>query len=207
MSCCGKTICSGCIYAVKNINDLCPFCRIPPPNTHKKVIEQIEKRINNNDPSAIYGLGSCYFAGLFSVPQNRAKALELYHRAGELGNGDAYFNIGNAYMSGVGVERDHRKAKHYYELAAIKGHVVARYNLGVYEKGEGFHMIAARDGDSVTLENMKRLSMEGRVSKDDYEKAVQSYRAYLDEIKSAQRDEAASYDSDQYRYYDMLNSM
>ena len=42
-SCCGKVICSGCIYAVR-IRDgdvgLCPFCRSPAPTSDEETIER-----------------------------------------------------------------------------------------------------------------------------------------------------------------------
>ena len=42
--------------------------------------------------------------------------------------------------------------------------------------------------------------MAGCATKEDYAKALQAYQAYLDEIKSGQRDEAAVF-SDEYKYY------
>jgi len=35
------------------------------------------------------------------------------------------------------VEQDKRKATHYYELAALRGDVTARYNLGLKEEKVG----------------------------------------------------------------------
>jgi TPR repeat protein len=40
-------------------------------------------------------------------------------------------------MDGRGVERDEKKAKHCYELAAMGGNVQARYNLGNSELRAG----------------------------------------------------------------------
>ena len=43
--------------------------------------------------------------------------------------------------------------------------------------------------------------MNGYATKDDYAKALRAHQKYVDGIKSAQRDEAASaYDNDKYRY-------
>ena len=42
--------------------------------------------------------------------------------------------------------------------------------------------------------------MNGHATKEDYAKALRVYQAYLVEIKSAQRDEAAAY-SHEYKYY------
>ena len=44
--------------------------------------------------------------------------IELWHRAGELGNSGSFFNIGCVYQNGSGVKRDEKKATHYWELAA-----------------------------------------------------------------------------------------
>ena len=53
---------------------------------------------------------------MYGLPQNRTKALELWHKAGKFGHAAAYYNIGNAYFYGRGVERDDKKAQHYWEL-------------------------------------------------------------------------------------------
>jgi hypothetical protein len=116
-SCCGKRICSGCIYAVK-IRDggvgLCPFCRTPSP-TSEELVEQYNKRAELGDDEAIRNLGCCYADGDYGLTQDRAKALELWHQAGELGNTKSYYSIGVAYSNGNGVRRDEKKAKYYYE--------------------------------------------------------------------------------------------
>ena len=46
-----------------------------------------------------------------------------------IGCAEAYHNIGTAYYNGRGVERDERKADHYYEQAAMRGHAAARHIL------------------------------------------------------------------------------
>ena len=135
------------------------------------------------------------------------KALELYHRAAELGSVESYSSIGTAYKDGIAVERDEKKAKHYYELGAMGGDTIARNKLGVGEARSGnmkramkHFMIAARDGDSNSLAAIKELYKLGLATKDDYTEALRSYQAYLNEIKSDQRDEAAAF-NDSYRYY------
>ncbi len=47
-----------------------------------------------NDARAIHNLGCHYRCARFGLPQDHVKALELWHRAGELGNAAAYYNIG-----------------------------------------------------------------------------------------------------------------
>jgi len=138
------------------------------------------------------------------------KALELWRRAAELGDAGAYNNIGNAYYNGKGVEVDKEKAIHYYELAAMKGCMRARNNLGamaIMEHRRGnlnralkHYLIAIEGGNSDSLTNIKRLYKSGQAIKDEYTKALRLHQEYLDEIKSTRRDEAAAA-NDKYRYY------
>jgi TPR repeat protein len=207
--CCGKIICSGCIHAVE-IRDggvgLCPFCRTPAPKSDE-MIEQYKKRMEVDDAEAIHSLGCCYSEGDYGFPQDHAKALELWHRAKELGHATSYYSIGGAYHAGNGVERDEKKAVHYCEMAAMGGQVLARHNLGISEGQAGnmdralkHYMIAVGSGHTNSLEKIKQMFLKGHATKDDYAKALLSYQANLVEIKSAQRDETAAF-SERYKYY------
>ena len=115
--------------------------------------------------------------------------------------------VGNAYVFGRGVERDEKKAIHYWELAAMGGDEYARHNLGIFENNAGNYeralkhfMIAVGSGYNVSLKPVKQLCMRGRAKKDDYAKALQAYQAYLSEVKSDQRDAAQAAD-EEYKYY------
>ena len=160
-----------------------------------------------NDPIGILELGLYYSNGSHGLPPNQAKAFELLHRAAELGNADAYYHVGIAYYNGRGVERDEKKAIECWELAAVEGCIEARASLGISEGHAGnmdralkHFMISIKDGDSDSLKKVKQLYQIGYATKDDYAKALRFYRAYLDEIKSEQRDEAAAADGN--KYYD-----
>ena len=100
-----------------------------------------------------------------------------------------------------------KKAKYHYELAAIGGNTRARFYLSLFEfearsmeRALKHYMIALSFGCTASLQMINRLYSKGSVSKDEYEKALRTYQAYLDEIKSGQRDEAAAF-SDDYKYY------
>ena len=208
-SCCGKIICSGCIHAVQMRDGgkgLCPFCRTPTPY-QEELVEQYKKRMEVDDAEGIRNLGGCYSDGEFGLPQDHAKALELWHQAAELGSALSYYSIGVAYNISNGVGRGEKKAIHYWELAAMGGDTDARHNLGVYEYNKGnmdrvikHHMLAAGGGDNDSLKKIQEMFMNGEITKDDYTKALQAYQAYLSEIRSPQRDEAAAFDED-YKYY------
>ena len=213
-TCCGKVICSGCVYAPvydnqgnKVDNQKCPFCRIPTPYTDKEAVEREKKRVDLGDAIAIHNLGVCYSEGDYGYQQDRTKALELYHRAAELGYAGAYNNIGHAYEFGLGVGRDKKKAYYYYGLAAMGGNEIARCALGIKEEEQGnmdralkHYMIAVEGGDTKSLDAIKEMYSDGDATKEDYTKALQLYQEYLSEIKSPQRDKAAAA-REYYRYY------
>jgi len=210
--CCGKVICCGCgtspVY--DNLGNViikrkCLFCRTP---VHKsKNNERLQKRVELGDAEAIFHLGCYYRDGLYGFPQDYDKAFELFVRAGELGYNKAFNSIGCAYSNGRGVQIDKKKAKHYYKLAAIRGNVFARYNLGDNEQREGnmnralkHYMIAVECGKDSALKAIQKLYSNGHATKEDYAHALRTYQAYLSEIKSTQRDKAAAASAN-YRYY------
>jgi TPR repeat protein len=148
-------------------------------------------------------MGNYYHRGDCGISQNRAKAVEFWRKSGKFG----YSNIGFAYYNGNGVERDEKKATHYYELAAMEGIVVARHNLGVdeynagnYDRALKHYMIAVRGGHSNSVKRIQGLYMDGHTTKDQYADALRSHQAYMNEIKSDQRDVAAAFRGE-YRYY------
>ena len=61
-------------------------------------------------------------------------------------------------------------------------------------------MINVEGGLNDSLKQIKQMYSIGHATKDDYAKALQTYQAYLSEIKSDQRDKAAAF-SDKYKYY------
>ena len=130
------------------------------------------------------------------MPQDYQKASELYLKAGELGYAVAYFNLGISYDQGHGVEIDKKKAKQYYELAAMGGDIHARHALGCDEIRDGNHhramkhfIIAARAGFEMSLENVKRGYKYGLITKDEYANTLRAYQKRQDEAKSDERDE------------------
>ena len=214
-SCCGKVICSGCSHAPVydnqgNVvdNEKCPFCRTPKPTSDEEMIERYKKRMDANDPIATFNVGKYYADGKYGYPQDHSKAFKHWRRAAELGYVEAYSSIGYAFDKGEGVvEVDKKKARHYYELAAMGGNVLGRHNLGVNEAKAGnidkslkHFMIAAKSGHNESLKKIQELYPYGCVRKEDYTKALQSYQSYLNEIKSPQRDEAAAFDEN-CQYY------
>ena len=182
-------------------DSLCAFCRTPDPNSDEEEVKRVMKLIEKGDSVALNWLAGCYDQGTMGMPQDRAKAKELYLKAGELGFAPAYYNLGLAYDKGHGVEIDMKKAKHYYELAAINGnmngYLLARNNLGCVEEDAGnqqrahkHFMIGAMAGHKRALAAVKEGFMEGLVTKDEYANALRAYHKSQDDIKSDARDRA-----------------
>ena len=217
MTCCGKEICSGCAHSpvtdhlgnrVNKVGERkCAFCRVTETGVNEELIDRLKKRMKVNDALAFYGLGCAYFQGRYGLRQNVDKALELWHKAAELGCATAHRNIGIEYLNGNVVRKDEKKAAAQLELAAMMGDESARGKLGDDEARGGnvdraikHFLIAVASGSDQALGYIQAMFKGGGVSKEDYGNALRSRQAYLDEIRSDQRDEAAAF-GDQYKYY------
>ena len=210
MSCCGKIICSGCCHADvydnqgKIIADKkCPFCRTSAPTSNKEGIQRLKKRMEVGDAYAFGMMGGFHATGQNGFPQDSDKAMDFWQKAGKFG----YNNIGSVYYNGNGVERDEKMASHYYELAAMEGNVTARHNLGVsegnagnYDKALKHYMLAVKGGHTPSVKRIQQLYKNEHVAKYHYANALRAHQAYINEIKSDQRDKAAA-SRDNYRYY------
>ena len=73
----------------------------------------------------------------------------------------------------------------------MRGHVLARHNLGCVELNEGnidralkHFMISAGAGDDKSLKAIRDYFFKGYTTKDDFEKALCSHKEAHDEMKS-----------------------
>ena len=93
--CCGKYLCNGCMYAMtieelrkgkKNEEvSMCPYCRSPQERLVEEGMKRLAKLMDNGNSDAIYVQAGYYVSGSNGMPQNSAKANELWLKAGELG--------------------------------------------------------------------------------------------------------------------------
>lgn len=97
-----------------------------------------------------------------------------------------------------GVTKDLKKAKHYLEQAAISGDVDSRYSLGRLEIEQGgsevralkHWMIAARAGHDGSMDLVRKGFFISRVTKEEYETTLRSWKDAADEMKSKEREHA-----------------
>mmetsp|Transcript_11318 Transcript_11318/g.20109 ORF Transcript_11318/g.20109 Transcript_11318/m.20109 type:complete len:290 (-) Transcript_11318:73-942(-) len=198
-SCCGKTLCNGCVYEITTETDICPFCRESAAVSDEESLARCNKRMEAGDAIAFHILGTHYSIGDWGLPQDSKKALKLMQRAIELGLTDAHLDIAGIYMHAAGLERDSKKVIYHYQHAAMGGNEIARNNLGVYETEAGnikravkHWMIAAGAGDKDSLGNIRQWFLQGHVTKIEYEKTLRAYQKYLDDVTSDQRNKAAA---------------
>ena len=96
-SCCGKYVCGGCIYSINKSENhgKCPFCNSSQSSkTTEENNEELMTRVEANDAGAMCLMGSFYDHGEEGFRQDRAKAMELYARAADLGCGKAHSHLG-----------------------------------------------------------------------------------------------------------------
>ena len=115
---------------------LCPFCKTPPAESDEENFKRVKKLTEKGNANSFYQLAGFYEHGTYHLPQDMARANELYLKAGKLGCAKAYHNLGCAYDNGDAAANK-KKAKYYYELAAMNGDIYARHNLGAFEGNTG----------------------------------------------------------------------
>jgi TPR repeat protein len=194
--CCGKGICAGCLYSINS--GKCPFCNSDIKTDEEMVA--VMKRVEAFDPASIFMLAQHYYHGDNGLQQDRAKALELYATAAELGSRHAHFFLGGNYEKGG----DAKKAKFHYEAAAMAGDEAARYKLGCLE-GTGKRMgftsdtlkraikhwtIAASSGDYRAMNTLIDLFKKGLVSREPIDSTLATYNNSCAEMRSKDRDAA-----------------
>jgi tetratricopeptide (TPR) repeat protein len=194
-SCCGKSFCEGCVHSFnesENYDNICPFCNsILGSKTDEVKIEEHMKRIKANDAGAMYLLAGYYYHGLKGVQQDQDRAMELYARAADLGLSKAHLNMGNKHYEGG----DFKKAKFYFEAAAMAGHHEARYNLGLMDvechkidRAIKHWTIAASAGEYKAMDALRKYFEAGFVGRDSIDSTLAAYNNSCVEMRSKARD-------------------
>lgn len=192
-TCCMKIACYGCCQFKANydlnqrLTPTCPFCRETLPNSKEKHIERVKKRAADGSPFAIWELGM-HKRRLGDI----AGALDCWHKAAELGSAEAHYELSKGMY--VVVDNNTEKFQYHAEQAAMGGHPVARYNLGVNEMLNGNPVravrhwtIAARQGSVVALRALKKSSF---VSEEEYNAANRAQQKAMKEMESDRRNKA-----------------
>lgn len=206
MSCCGKRICFGCtckhaVTDVKNGAPLdehkCAFCQQIVKVTAKIHIKRLKKLMKKNIPKSFIQMANRYKTGTDGVLQSDTRVLEMYIRAAELGDTEAYCMIGSYYHDGVVIGHDMSKALEYDEVAAKKGCIPAHKRLAGFHGRNGNirvcmkHLkVAACAGDQDSMDNLMNAYKDKLISKEELTQTLHAFQASNNEIKSEDRDDA-----------------
>ena len=184
----------------RKIDDLvsrCPFCRGLPPRTDEEQAALFTKLVERGNGKATNGVAIFHATGQLGFKIDTAKTMELFLKSGELGCAIGYLNLADSYYHGKYTGVNIKKAKHYFELAAMLGSVKARYKLTMIEgaagnKARAFKhiLVAARSGDDMSMSEVTEGFKLGMLTKDQYADALRTYQQRSDEMKSVQRDVA-----------------
>jgi TPR repeat protein len=120
-------------------------------------------------------------------------AIEQYTRAVDLGYKKANGNLGDIYHEGGNM----KKAKCHYEAAAIAGHEIARYIIGIHEHNSGNieqavknWTIAASAGCFHAMDKLRINFEKGCVSRELIDSTLTAYNTSCVEMRSEARDAA-----------------
>jgi TPR repeat protein len=193
-SCCGKSICRGCIHSFSKTgnNGKCPFCNSDQSNkTEEELVEELMKRVAANDAASMKMLAGSYYQGLNGVQQDHAMAFELFTKSAGLGNSEAHNRLGSIYHEGG----DMKKAKFHLEAAAMAGHDGARFNVGYFEGKLGNmeravkHLtIAASAGRHKAMHHVRRHFELVVISRKSIDSTLTAYNSSCAEMRSEARD-------------------
>ena len=204
-NCCSTFVCNGCELA-QNIsrgysrgrassNEVCPFCREAVPETKEEWDKQRMKRVDANDPFAMRQEGRKQ-----EDAGDYRSALKYFLTAADLGDAEAHYRLADFYCKGNGVEKNMGKVMYHIEAASIIGHPHARHFLACLEERSGnteaavkHWVIAAAQGQVLSMKVLKDEFRKGIVSKDDLATALRAHHAAVNAMKSPQRDMAADY--------------
>jgi TPR repeat protein len=206
--CCGKTVCKACeeenargqiilnaTFSGKKGDLVCAFCRKSTHYQHSELSRLLEKRINKNDPFAMLTLSSLYEDGRHGCPKDETKALELLHRAADLGCPRAIGRFGFCLLAGdLGAVKNAEKGRALVEDAAKKGDVISRFQLGWVEEDCGnpylatkHFRLAAAAGEKFSMKHLWTCYSSDLLTKAELEETVRAHELSCKEMSSKER--------------------
>lgn len=157
----------------------------------------VARKPTEQDAEKIFKQGQNYYYGRNGENINYAKALELYHKASNMGSLDAINSIGYMYGTGIGVTKNKTEALKWFRKAAEKNDADAQRNLGImYANGWGvakdlqvafeWYLKSANQGYAMAQRSLGIAYAYGQGVTQDHKAAVQWY------IKAAEQGDAVA---------------
>jgi TPR repeat protein len=213
-ACCGNSICSACVkerdgfIEKRNDKPTCPFCRKAKPQSAGEISRQLEARIQQNDVNALFKVGVRLWNGENGMSKDRLQALDYWIRAVELGStvtfGSAFAcrEIACFYVKDTALApMDKKRAFRFEQVAAMRGNIVSRGDIGHTEYFRGNHeigirhwKIAAEAGHQMSLDALKKIffadgKLPGKefISKESLDNALRVCHEAQVEVNSEER--------------------
>ena len=202
--CCGKIICEGCNmqHQMKSKEKpTCAFCRTKLTESEEEHLRLLRKRVDLEDPQAVFKLGMTHGYGNYGQPVDQAKCIDLMRQAAALGFPGAHYQLGLFYRRGeMGLEQNEEEAIRHHQEAAEGGHLPSRHNIGCKEYNNGNPVAAMRHwrlcsslGTKRSMECLIECFEDGLIHHRDLAESLQGmYRARA-EMKSDDRDKHIAY--------------
>lgn len=159
------------------------------------VVHYWEKASAAGEATIMGKLAKLYLSGACGVPMNKARAIELYKKAAELGDIEAIGALGICYANGNGVVQNSNEAFRLFSIAAEQGDKFAQKNLGIcYIDGVGTSVNkaiavqwlekASAQGEIQAKYLLAQMYEEGEGTAVNYSKAEKLYNEVIDEGSS-----------------------
>ena len=153
---------------------------------YSRAVEILTGLVEVNDVEALFLMGLCHYNGNGVAP-SKETAVELWHKAADLGLDKAQYALGLCYYMGDGTQQSCEAAAEWYRKAAEQGVVKAQYALGgCYYNGEGveqsyeyavkWYSKAAEQGNAMAQYNLGRCYYNGTGVQQSCETAVELWR-------------------------------
>lgn len=104
-------------------------------DSYTEAIPYLERAAEGGSAPAKCLLGKSYFNGK-GVPEDKAKALEMFEEAANDGDAEAQYMAASCYGLGFDTEINIDKALYYCKMSAEQGHADAVKNLAVFQKAK-----------------------------------------------------------------------
>jgi uncharacterized protein len=104
----------------------------------KWTTEQATAAANDGDEEAETAMADWYFAGQSGFKRDDVEALNWLRKAADQGDSMAEWKLANAYLNGLGVDKNYVQAANWFRKAADQGNALAENDLGsLYDNGIG----------------------------------------------------------------------
>ena len=144
-----------------------------------------ERAVEADYLAAVVNLGQMYLDAQ-AVPQDYAKAYELFSYAADKGETAAFTALAWVFRAGVGVEQSYANAMTWYQRGADAGNDWAMTNIGeLYQNGKGverdptkaveWYTRAAKSGELTAQTRLARMYQTGDGIEKDFAKAKEWY--------------------------------